>query len=149
MKQKHTTYMIFYSLFFNFFTKKIMILPCLKHSWQKYFLIKLPYYWFKKKKFKNMIFNLNLRLLSWLFSCFLAKFKYFLSKKVMTIGWFWYIFSKILESVLPYSHDHFFRKTMQKQHAYYSAQMLFSAHFLIFYVKPNHYNGVILIFFYK
>ena len=72
-----------------------------------------------------MIFNVNLRLHSWLFSSFLANFRYFLSKKFMTIGWLWHIFWKILESILPYSHGHFFRKTVQKQQAYYSVQMVF------------------------
>ena len=60
-----------------------------------------------------MNFNANLRLLSWLFSSFFAKFRYFLSKKVMTIGWFWHIFWKILQSILPYSHGHFSEKNYQ------------------------------------
>lgn len=63
---------------------------------------------------------------------FLSKFRYFLSKKSHENRGFQHIFLKILQSILPYSHDHFFRKTVQKQHVYYCAQMLFLAHFMIF-----------------
>ena len=61
---------------------------------------------------KNVIFNVDSQLLSWLLCSFFGKLMIILSKKVTIVLWFWTIFLKISVTRLPYSQAYFLRSAV-------------------------------------